>query len=154
MSLLFKNCSLVEVMYLLISFNKTKSFLWNTKNTDRNGVNSKTQTTHTQKKVFRKGLLVLVIPLPFSEQPFPLHFCQPLSFYGKMLNPSFLRKFWKLKLPFSFFYQLLLLFGCVFVKCKTLCNCFFFLLFLLLVSALGRTDISCFIYYCLGACEH
>ena len=103
MSLLFKNCSLVEVMYLLISFNKTKSFLWNTKNTDRNGVNSKTQTTHTQKKVFRKGLLVLVIPLPFSEQPFPLHFCQPLSFYGKMLNPSFLRKFWKLKLPFSFF---------------------------------------------------
>ena len=46
MSLLFKNYSFAEeVMYLLIRFSKTKSFLCNTKNTDRNGVNE--QNTHT-----------------------------------------------------------------------------------------------------------
>ena len=39
MSLFFKNYSLVEIMYLLIRFNKIKFFPWNTKNTDRNGIN-------------------------------------------------------------------------------------------------------------------
>ena len=34
MSLLFKNGSLAEVNYLLIRFNKTKFFPWNSKNTD------------------------------------------------------------------------------------------------------------------------
>ena len=38
MSLVFKNYLLAEVAYLLIRFNKTKLFLWNTKSTDRNGV--------------------------------------------------------------------------------------------------------------------
>ena len=28
-------------MYLLIRFKKIKSFLWNTKNTDKNGINEK-----------------------------------------------------------------------------------------------------------------
>ena len=55
MSLLFKNCSFVEFIYLLIRFNITKSFLWNTKNADRNGVNRKTYTTHRKKGNFRKG---------------------------------------------------------------------------------------------------
>ena len=65
MSLLFKNYLPVEVIYLLIRFNKTlltsltsqtslfnKFFLWNTKNTDRNGVNEQnTHTPHTQKNI-------------------------------------------------------------------------------------------------------
>ena len=44
MSFLFKNCSLLEVIYLLLIFNKTKSFLWKTKNTDKNSIN--VQNTH------------------------------------------------------------------------------------------------------------
>ena len=59
MSLLFKNCLLVEVVYLLITFNKTKPFLWNTKNTNRNSVNEQnahhTPHTYTQEDVFRNG---------------------------------------------------------------------------------------------------
>ena len=39
MSSWFKNYSFVEVIHLLIRFTKTKSFLWNTKNTDRNRIN-------------------------------------------------------------------------------------------------------------------
>ena len=42
--LLFKNYSLVEVIYLFIRFNKTKFVSGNTKNTDRNGINK--QSTH------------------------------------------------------------------------------------------------------------
>ena len=34
-----KNYSLVEVIHRLIRFKKAKSFLWNTKNADRIGVN-------------------------------------------------------------------------------------------------------------------
>ena len=41
MSQIFKNCSLVEVIYLLIRFKKTVS----AKNTDENGENE--QNTHT-----------------------------------------------------------------------------------------------------------
>ena len=44
MSFLLKNNSLVEVVYLFVRCNKTKFFLWNTNNTDRNGVNK--QNTH------------------------------------------------------------------------------------------------------------
>ena len=39
----------------MIWFNKTKSFLWNKMNTDRNGVNEQTTHLHTQKNDFRKG---------------------------------------------------------------------------------------------------
>ena len=39
MSLLFKTYSLLEVIHLLNRFNKIKSFLRNTKNTDRNSIN-------------------------------------------------------------------------------------------------------------------
>ena len=46
MSLFFKNYSLVEIMYLLIRFNKIKFFLWNTKNTDRNGINKQNKQVH------------------------------------------------------------------------------------------------------------
>ena len=39
MPLLFKTYSLVGIIHLLIRFSKTKSFLGNTKNADRNGIN-------------------------------------------------------------------------------------------------------------------
>ena len=50
MSFLLKNNSLVEVVYLFIRCNKTKFFLWNTNNTDRNGVNKQnTYFKHLEK---------------------------------------------------------------------------------------------------------
>ena len=55
-SLLFKNSFLVEIIYLLIKFNKTNSFLWNTKNTDRNYVNEQIkQTTYERKITLERG---------------------------------------------------------------------------------------------------
>ena len=51
MSFLFKNYSLVEVVYLSIRCNKFNFFLWNTSDTDRNGVNKKITPTNTQKKI-------------------------------------------------------------------------------------------------------
>ena len=57
MYVVFRNYSeRVEFMYLLIRFSKTKSFLWNTKSNDKNGINE--QSTHTllrEKENFRKG---------------------------------------------------------------------------------------------------
>ena len=44
----FKNYSLVKVIYLLIRCYKTRFFLWNTNNTDRNGVNKQNTHIHTQ----------------------------------------------------------------------------------------------------------
>ena len=43
-SFLFKNYSFVEVMYLMIRCSKTKFFLWNANNPDRNGAINKTHT--------------------------------------------------------------------------------------------------------------
>ena len=48
MSFLFKSCSLVKVIYLLVRFCKTCFFLWNLNNTDRNGVNKQITHTHTE----------------------------------------------------------------------------------------------------------
>ena len=46
----------VELIYLLIRFNKTKSFLWNAKNTDRNDTSEqKKHTSHIDKGKLRKG---------------------------------------------------------------------------------------------------
>ena len=57
MYVVFRNYSeRVEFMYLLIKFSKTKSFLWNTKSNDKNGINE--QSTYTllrEKENFRKG---------------------------------------------------------------------------------------------------
>ena len=58
MSLLFKNCPLVEVTYWLIRFNKTKYFPWNTKNADRNGAykqNKHRYIQHSEKDKIWKG---------------------------------------------------------------------------------------------------
>ena len=46
MSFLFKNYSILAVAYLFIRCNKTKFFLWNINNTDKNGKNE--QNTHTK----------------------------------------------------------------------------------------------------------
>ena len=58
MTLLFKYFLLLTVLYLLITFNKARSFLRNTKNTDKNGVYNE-NTYYTQrdreKNKFRKG---------------------------------------------------------------------------------------------------
>ena len=45
--ILFKHYSLVEVAYLFFRCDKTKFFLWNTNNTDRNGVDKQNLNTHT-----------------------------------------------------------------------------------------------------------
>ena len=47
MSFLFKNYSLVKIIYLFIRCYKTWFFLWNTNNTDRNGVNKQNSHTNT-----------------------------------------------------------------------------------------------------------
>ena len=56
MSFLLKNNSLVEGIYLFIRCNKTKFFLRNTNNTDRNGGNKQnTHTKHLEKDNIWKG---------------------------------------------------------------------------------------------------
>ena len=57
MSLLFKNYSFAEVAYLLIRFNETKFFPWNTKNTDKNGVikHIHMHNKHSEKDNIQKG---------------------------------------------------------------------------------------------------
>ena len=58
MSSLFKNYSLIEVIYLLIKCNKTKFFLSSTITTDRNGVNKQNthrDTKHSEKDNIGKG---------------------------------------------------------------------------------------------------
>ena len=61
----FKKLITLEA-YLLIKFHKTKSLLWNTKNTERNGVNEQnTYTKHIEKDTFRSP------PLPSPSPPPP-----------------------------------------------------------------------------------
>ena len=72
MSLLFKNYSLVEVIYLLIRFNKAKPLSLNTKNTDRNGVNKQNTHTHTpntQRKITLERVSMKISDTPLFYQP-------------------------------------------------------------------------------------
>ena len=56
MSLLFKNYSLIKVIYLLIRCYKTMFFLRSTNNADRNGINKQnTHTKHSEKDKNGKG---------------------------------------------------------------------------------------------------
>ena len=99
MSLLFKNYSLVELMYLLIRFNKNKSFLWNTNNTDRTGANEQ-NAQHTQREIKLLKELVSVSDTPFYRAP-PSPFYQPTPlFLWENSELQFLVKFWKFKHPF------------------------------------------------------
>ena len=81
MSLLLKNYWHVEVIHQVIRLNKTKSFLWNTQNTDRNGIMDKTHTPHTERKItlervthdnphFLEQVTILATPSP---PPPPTH---------------------------------------------------------------------------------
>ena len=100
MFFLFKNYSLVKVLYLLIRCcYKTRFFLWNTNNSDRNGANKQnTNTPNTQRKItlervskyenkwyppFLKQPRILTAP-PFSWEK------SESPFFGKFqkLNPS------------------------------------------------------------------
>ena len=101
MSSLFKNYWLVEITYLLIRFNKTKFFLWNTKNTARYGVNKQNTHYHSLREWYDwKGWLSIKtndrVPL-FLKTTTLLY--QPLPFYGKNLNP---RKILKTQTPFFY----------------------------------------------------
>ena len=64
MSLLFKNYSLVEVIHMLIKFNKTKSFLRNTKNTDTNGVNEQNKHSYTERKIAIERIIQCKLKIP------------------------------------------------------------------------------------------
>ena len=93
MSLLFKNFSFVEVTYLLIRFKKTMSFLWNTKNTDKNSANERnTHTKCKEKDNFRKGWLVLVSDTPYFFRTTP-YFTNPSLFIRKFWTPLFWENF-------------------------------------------------------------
>ena len=92
MSLLFKNYSLAEVIYLLIRFSKNKSFLWNPKNADKNGVNEQNRnTTPRAKDNFWKRKLLLVNDTCFFRAI--RQFYQPLLYHGKILNSQFWENF-------------------------------------------------------------
>ena len=66
MSFLFKNYSLVKVLYLLVICYKARFFLWNTNNTDKNGVNKHTHT-HTHTPEFNLSFLVAFVKsYPFA----------------------------------------------------------------------------------------
>ena len=57
MSFFFKKFSLFEVIYLLIRFNKTKSFLRNTKNIDTNDVNEQNTHSYTNRGITLEGII-------------------------------------------------------------------------------------------------
>ena len=59
--------------------NKTKSFMWNTKNTDRNCINEQNpHTTYREKNNFRKGLSVLLSDIHLSWNNHPILPTSPL----------------------------------------------------------------------------
>ena len=78
MSFLFKNYSLVKVIYLLIRCYKTRFFLWNTNNIDRNGANKQNIQTHT--KHSEKDNTEKWYPPFFETTPY---FTNPSLFMGK-----------------------------------------------------------------------
>ena len=86
---LFKNFSLVKVIYLLIRCCKTRFFLWNTNNNDRNGVNKQntyTYTPNTQRKITLKRVSMKISDTP----PFlnnSTYFTNPSIFLGKIWPP-------------------------------------------------------------------
>ena len=77
------------------------SFIWNTKNTDRNGANEQnTHITHKERDNLRKGLLMLVTDIPaFFRNNLP-YFTTPSLFTGRFWTCPFWGNFNKLKLPF------------------------------------------------------
>ena len=92
----FSKIIYLQKSYLLIRCYNTRFILWNTNNTNRNGVNKQNTHTHThththttlREGLHWKGLVSMKIsytPL-FENNPPPL-FYQPLPFYGKKSGP-------------------------------------------------------------------
>ena len=82
-----------------IRWYKARFFLWNTNNTDRNGVNKgNTYTKHSEKDNTGKCYLVWISVIPYHFKNTSPYLSTP-PFSGKNLNPHFFRKFWKLKAP-------------------------------------------------------
>ena len=102
MSFLSKHYLLLKVIYLLIRCYKTRFFLWNKNNADKDGVHKDTHTyihththTHTCKDTpnTHKKITLERVSMKISDTPPPFFkqrhlFYQPLHFYGKNLNPS------------------------------------------------------------------
>ena len=89
MSLFFKNYSLVEIMYLLIRFIKIKFFPWNTKNSDRNGINK--QNTQAHQTLGKWWLWKRLASMKISDTSY---FTNPSLFMGKIQSaPIFCRNF-------------------------------------------------------------
>ena len=80
MSFLFKNYSIVKVIYLLISCYKTRFFMWNANNIDRNGVNK--QNTHENENFSIK----ISDTTPFFKTTPPILATPPI-FMGKIWTP-------------------------------------------------------------------
>ena len=95
MSFLFKNYSLVKVIYLLISCYKTRFFMWNANNIDRNGVNK--QNTHENENFSIK----ISDTTPFFKTTPPILATPPI-FMGKIWTPPppFFWKILKTQPPF------------------------------------------------------
>ena len=88
-----------QVINILARFNKTKSFRWNTKNTNRNRVNKQTihpRVTHREKWHCKRLFGVNISGTPFLEQP-PILPTPP--FLWKNLSRPFFGKFSKLTPP-------------------------------------------------------
>ena len=93
MSFFLKKFSLFEVIYLLIRFNKTKSFLRNTKNIDTNDVNEQNTHSYTNRGITLEGIIQcqLVIPTFLEQPPYlpPPPFLwekSTLTFFGRTLK--------------------------------------------------------------------
>ena len=102
MSLLFINYYFVQVTYLLITFSRTRFFPWNTKNTDRYGVNKQNTRHNSLKERYDwKGLVGMRIsdrvPQPFSKtNPY---FTNPSLFMVKIWTLPFWENFEKITPP-------------------------------------------------------
>ena len=96
--LIFQKSLIEEAAYLLIRFNKTKSFLWNTRNTNRNCVNEqKKHTPHTKREITLERVSMRISDTPFFANNSPI--LPSFYFIRERSEPLFLGKFWKLKSP-------------------------------------------------------
>ena len=89
---------IIHFCLLLIRCYKTNFFLWNTNNTDRNGVNKQNTHTHTHTHTLNtQGKITLEkvssyenkwYP-PFLKKNTPIYFFNPSIFIGKIWTPLF-----------------------------------------------------------------
>ena len=105
MSFIFKNYSLMEVIYLLIRFSETNFFPRNTKNTDRNGVNKQNTHTHTHTHTHTPNTQrkIRLVSMKINDTLFfktpPILPAPPFLWEKSEPHPFFLRKLRKLNRP-------------------------------------------------------